>query len=183
MYGNNHHSIVEFRGVYYLLYHNRPVEKAMGITGNYRSPQIDVLLVGEDGSLGPVKGTMAGVSQLMPLDPYQVQSAQTMQRQAGIEVTGYADTALTVATTGDWLEVAGAEFSRGAAAFTLCAGSENGGAVRVLAGQTVLCEIALPAGTAMGMVTVPCASVSGQTNITLVFAGDVTASCWQFAAE
>ena len=155
----------------------------MGITGNYRSPQIDVLPVNSDGSLGPVKGTMAGVSQLQPLDPYAVQSAQTMYRQAGLEVTGYADTALTVATTGDWLEVAGADFTRGASAFTLCAASENGGAVRVLAGQTVLCEIALPAGTAMGEITVPCASVSGLANVTLVFAGDVTASWWQFSAE
>ncbi|MBQ8200217.1 MAG: family 43 glycosylhydrolase [Clostridia bacterium] len=183
LYGNNHHSIAEFRGVYYLLYHNRPVEQAMGITGNYRSPQIDVLPVNEDGSLGPVKGTMTGIAQLMPLNPYQQVSAQTMQRQAGLEVTGYADTALTMATTGDWLTVTGADFSAGASAFTLCAGSENGGAVRVLAGDTVLCEIALPAGTAMGEMTVPCAAVTGIQDVTLVFAGDVTTSWWQFAAK
>ena len=183
LYGNNHHSIVEFKGVYYLLYHNRPVEKAMGITGNYRSPQIDVLPVNEDGSLGPVKGTMKGVAQLMPLDPYAVVSAQTMQRQAGLEVTGYADTALTVATTGDWLTVTGADFASGAAAFTLCAGSETGGAVRVMAGDAVLCEIALPAGTAMGETTVPCAAITGMQDVTLVFAGDVTAAWWQFTAE
>ncbi|MBQ2953792.1 MAG: family 43 glycosylhydrolase [Clostridia bacterium] len=183
LYGNNHHSIVEFRDTFYLLYHNRPVEQAMGITGNYRSPQIDVLPVNGDGSLGPVKGTMTGVAQLMALDPYQQVSAQTMARQAGLEVTGYADAALTVATTGDWLEVSGADFSCGAADFTLCAASENGGAVRVMAGDAVLCEIALAAGTAMGEITVPCASVSGQTNVTLVFAGDVTASWWQFTGE
>ncbi len=183
MYGNNHHSIAEFGGVYYLLYHNRPVEKGMGITGNYRSPQIDVLPVNPDGSLGPVKGTMQGIAQLMPMNPYAAVSAQTMYRQAGLEVTGYADTALTVATTGDWLEVAGVNFASGASAFTLCAASETGGAVRVMAGDGVLCEIALPAGTVMGEVTVPCATVSGLQDVTLIFAGDVTASWWQFTAE
>jgi len=186
LYGNNHHSIAEFRGEYYLLYHNRPVEQAMGITGNYRSPQIDKLTVNADGTLASVRGTMTGPAQLQPLNPYQVVSARTMSRQAGLEITGYADEALAVATTGDWLQVTGADFSAGAKAFTLCASSQTGGAVRVLTGGTdgtVVCEIALPAGTEMAPVTVECAAISGQQDVYLVFAGDVTANWWQFTKE
>ena len=186
LYGNNHHSIAQFKGQYYLLYHNRPVEKAMGITGNYRSPQIDVLNVAEDGTLQTVTGTMKGIAQLEAFDPYQQVPAQAMYRQAGLDVTGYADEALTVATTGDWLQLKGVDFASGAKTFTLCAGSETGGAVRVTSGKpdgTVLCEFTIPAGTAMGDITVDCAEVSGQTDLYILFAGDVTADWWQFAAK
>ena len=174
LYGNNHHSIVAFRGVYYLLYHNRPVEKAMGITGNYRSPQLDVLPVNEDGSLGPVKGTMAGVSQLQAMNPYEPVSARTMYRQGGVEVTGYTDEARLQATTGDWLQVKGVDFARGAKFFTLAASGE--GAVRVMAGDTVLCEFAVQGEAEY---TVPCADMSGTADVYLIFAGEVTADWWQ----
>ena len=179
LWGNNHHSIVEFKGVHYLVYHNRPVEKALGITGNYRSPQIDVLPVNEDGSLGPVTGTMKGVSQLEAVAPYEAVSARTMYRQAGLEVTGYADTALLHATTGDWLTVKGVDFARGAAAFTLRAAGE--GAVRVLAGDAVLCEFTVQGD--MAEYAVDCASVAGVCDVTLVFAGDVTADWWTVTPE
>jgi len=182
LYGNNHHSIVTFNGVHYLVYHNRPVEKAMGITGNYRSPQIDVLPVSEDGKLGPVKGTMKGPAQLEVFDPYQQVSAQTMYRQGGLTVTGYGPDARTVASTGDWLQVKGADFSSGAKAFTLCASTEGGGAVRVTAGDTILCEIPLPAGHD-GEITVDCQPFTGTADVTLLFAGDVTARWWTITPE
>lgn len=185
MYGNNHHSIVTFKSVHYLLYHNRPVEKSMGITGNYRSPQIDLLPVSEDGRLGPVTGTMKGAAQLEALDPYEKVSARTMYRQAGLEVTGYGPDARLVATTGGWLQVKGGDFSKGAKRFTLWASSENGGAVRVATGAAdgpVLCEFTLPAGHD-GEITVECAPVSGQTDLYILFAGDVMADWWQVSAE
>ncbi len=180
MYGNNHHSILEFKGQYYLAYHNRPVEKAMGITGNYRSPQLDVLDISADGKLS-VKGTMQGVAQLETLNPYEKVSAQTMYRQASLVIEGYADTAVTRATSGDWLQVKGVEFAKGASAVTLHAGSEVGGAVRVaLDGPegTVLCEAAIPAGEA-AEVTLSCPNVDGVHDVYLIFAGDVEADWWQ----
>ena len=186
LYGNNHHSIVEFRGEHYLLYHNRPVEQAMGITGNYRSPQIDRLTVLPDGTLQSVRGTMKGMQQQGTVDPYAPVSARTMSHQAGLTVTGYANEALTVATTGDWLRVTGVDFSAGAKAFTLRAASETGGAVRVLTGGlngAVVCEFTLPAGTAMTEITVPCQSVTALQDVYLLFAGDVTADWWQFTQE
>jgi len=185
LYGNNHHSIVTFKGVHYLVYHNRPVEKSMGITGNYRSPQINVLPVSADGKLGPVTGTMKGVAQLENFNPYQKVSAQMMYRQAGLTITGYADEARTVATSGDWLQVKGVDFANGAKAFTLCASSNEGGAVRVTTGKIdgdVLCEFTLPAGHE-GEITVDCASVAGVTDLYMIFAGDVTADWWMITPE
>lgn len=183
LYGNNHHSIVFFRGQHYLVYHSRAVEAAMGITGNYRSPQMDKLTVNADGSLASVTGTMKGMMQGEPVNPYKPVSAQTMRRQAGLEITGYADETLTVATTGDWLEVSAVAFGNGPSAFTLYAGSENGGAVRVMAGDAVVCEMAIPAGTAMTEMTVPCQNVVAYQDVTLIFAGDVTCDWWQFTRE
>lgn len=180
LYGNNHHSIVTFKGEHYLVYHNRPVEKAMGITGNYRSPQLNVLPVNADGSLGPVKGTMKGVAQLENFTPYQRVSAQTMYRQAGLTVEGYAADARTVATSGDWLQLRNVDFSQGAKTFTMSAFSAEGGAVRVTTGKIdgeVLCEFTLPAGHE-GEITVDTAAVSGVTDLYIIFAGNVTADWW-----
>lgn len=186
LYGNNHHSIVTFQGVHYLIYHNRPVEKAMGITGNYRSPQMDVLPMSEDGRLGPVTGTMKGIAQLHTLDPYQPVSARTIYREAGIEVTGCGPDALLVAHQGDFIQVKGVEFASGAAKFTLRAASGTGGAVRVLTGGVkgdVLCEFTIPAGTDMQAFTVDCQDVTGVADVYLLFAGDVTADWWQVTGK
>ena len=173
LYGNNHHSIAEFKGVHYLIYHNRPVEKGMGITGNYRSPQIDVLPVNSDGSLGPVKGTMKGIPQLEAFNPYEQVSARTMYRQGGIEVTSYANDARLHATTGDWIQVKGVDFSKGVKAFTLMASGE--GAVQVKAGENVLCEFVIQGEAEY---TVDCAAFTGMADLTLTFLGDVTADWW-----
>ncbi len=184
LYGNNHHSIVTFRGEHYLLYHNRPVEKAMKITGNYRSPQINKLTVNEDGSIKTVIGTMKGVEQLQPLDPYQQVSARTIYRQAAIEVTGYADDIALTASAGSWIHVKGADFSQGASQFTLRAASQEGCAVRVTVGRItgdVLCYLTIPAGGEMAEITVDTAAVSGQQDMFITFAGNATADWWRVA--
>jgi len=185
LYGNNHHSILEFKGQYYLAYHNRPVEKAMGITGNYRSPQLDKLTVRADGSIAPVKGTMKGVEQLDYVDPYQQVSARTIYREAGIEVSGHADRALLQADSGDWIQVKGVDFAKGAGQLTLRAGSAAGGAVRVTTGELngqVLCQFTVPAGD-LTEIIMDTASISGVQDVYFTFAGDVTADWWQITAE
>ena len=181
MWGNNHHSMVEFKGVHYMLYHNRPVEKAMGITGNYRSPQINVMQINEDGSIKPVVGTMKGVEQLHNFNPYEKVPAQTMYRETGIAVLGYGPDAVTAAEHGDWMQLKNVEFDKGCKAFTLCASSEMGGAVRVVAGGfdgNVLCEIKVDSPE-MKEYTVEAANVEGVTDLYLLFAGDVQAKWWQ----
>lgn len=112
--GNNHHSIFEFKGKYYIAYHARALEKAaVGKALGYRSTQIDEMTV-EDGVIQPVTGTMTGVSQIKNLNPYELQKATTIYRQKGVEVYDSGDTVLTV-TSGDFSGVKNVEFGKGPA--------------------------------------------------------------------
>ena len=101
-------------------------------------------------------------------------------------MTGHDDSVFLRAGNGSWLHLKGVDFAKGAATFTLCASSEKGGAVKVTAGTLTgepLCMAAVPAGQGMTEITVEMASFTGETDLYLAFAGDVTASWWQVAAE
>lgn len=183
--GNNHHSIIEFKGEYYLAYHARTVEKVMGIGGNYRSPHLNKLNLNEDGSLGMVAGNMQGVKQLCPFDPYQQVPAATMFREGGIQVDGHTDT-LVKAASGSWMHLRGVDFAKGASKFTFCASSENGGAVKLTVGNLTaqpLCVAEVPAGGQMTQITVDMANVTGENELYIAFAGDVTMKWWQVTEE
>ena len=121
MYGNNHHSIASLNGEWYLFYHNRPVEKAMGISGNYRSPQADRIFFGDDGLPQQVKGTMKGSDQLKPFDPYRKVPAATMSREAGITVEGADGKTWISGDAGSWVQVSGVDFGAGASTLTVTA--------------------------------------------------------------
>ncbi len=182
LYGNNHHSLITFKGQHYLAYHARTVEKAMKITGNYRSPHLNQLTVNPDGTLAPVVGTSTGVAQLCPFSPYDRIPATTMARQAGLTVEGHADTVRLVATPGSWLHLKGVDFAHGAQTLTLRAASQNGGAVKLTVDNLTndpLCIAAVPAGGQMSDITVPMADVTGPVELYISFAGDVTLEWWQ----
>ena len=121
MYGNNHHSLACLNGEWYLFYHNRPVEKAMGITGNYRSPQADRIVFGDDGLPKQVKGTMKGLDQLKPFDPFRTVSASTMSHQAGITVSGADGRSWITGEAGSWLRISGVDFGTEAASLAITA--------------------------------------------------------------
>ena len=121
MYGNNHHSLASLNGEWYLFYHNRPVEKAMGITGNYRSPQADRVFFGEDGLPLQVKGTMKGLTQLKPFDPFRIVPAATMSHQAGITVDGVDGKTWITGETGSWIRISGVDFGTDATSLTVTA--------------------------------------------------------------
>ena len=121
LYGNNHHSVACLKGQWFLFYHSRPVEKAMGITGNYRSPQADRILFGEDGLPRQVTGTMKGLEQLKPLNPYRTVSAATMSRQAGINVEGANGQSWVHGKAGSWIQISGVDFADKASSLTVTA--------------------------------------------------------------
>ncbi len=181
LYGNNHHSIAELDGEYYLFYHNRPVEQAMGITGNYRSPQIDRITLGEDGSLQQVKGTMRGVEQRMPLNPREPVSACTMSHEAGIQVQGMGTEARLKTSAGSWIRVTGADFGEGTETLTMSACSEAGCRCYVLLdslNSEIAAVIDLPLGAECAEVEVPL-NASGVRDIYFVFDGEALAASWQ----
>ena len=121
LYGNNHHSIACLDGEWYLFYHSRPVEKAMGITGNYRSPQADRITLGADGLPEQVTGTMKGLSQRKPFDPYRVVPASTMSHQAGITVEGEGGETWITGEQGSWIRISGVDFAGGSQTLTVTA--------------------------------------------------------------
>ena len=121
MYGNNHHSIASLNGEWYLFYHNRPVEKAMGITGNYRSPQADRIIFGEDGLPQQVRGTMKGLSQLKPFDPFRTVPVATMSHEAGITVNSADGKSWIIGEAGSWVRISGVDFGTGASALKVLA--------------------------------------------------------------
>lgn len=182
-YGNNHHSIVELNGQLYLFYHSRPVEAAMGISGNYRSPQVDKITMNGE-KINSVTGTMDGIAQLKKLDPYAKVQAETMSNQAGINVSGLGDTVVTEIDKGDWIKVSGADFSKGASKLTVRAASGPGAAVKICTGSPsgkAIGYVDVPAGGSFSELTVPVNSVSSSQDVYFVFSGQLELDWWSFS--
>lgn len=92
--GNNHHCMFEFKGQHYITYHSRILEEAMGINGGYRSTNIDVVDLDENGELIPATGTRVGVSQVKDMDMYERVPAVTMGVMAGVDTVQYGESAV-----------------------------------------------------------------------------------------
>lgn len=187
--GNNHHSIVEFKGKYYVLYHSRNQSRAMNIQaknsdgtidlgGNYRSCHLDEASF-SNGMIS-ASGSMKGVSQIETLDPYKTVQAETMSSQSkGISVKGLQDTKV-IGKKGEWTKVSGVNFKNGVDSITIKASSSNGGKIKICAGSPKgdVIGYAEPSST-MEAVTVPAVSdISGTKDIYFVFSGDVEFDSW-----
>ncbi len=182
LYGNNHHSIVELNNQLYLFYHSRPVEKAMGIDGNYRSPQADKITMNGE-KINSVTGTMTGIEQLKTVNPYQTVQAETMSNQSkGISVSGLGNTIVS-GSKGDWIKISGVNTSNGIKNITVKASSKNGGAIKVCKGSPTGDVIGyVEAGSSMSEVTVPAvSSVTGTNDICFVFSNNVEFDSWSFS--
>ena len=183
MWGNNHHSIACLDGKYYLFYHNRSVEKAMGISGNYRSPQIDKIYLSDDGSFRQVVGTMKGVAQLKPFDPYRPVSACTMSHEAGIAVYDSNLGPFVKAVPESWIRISGVDFQSGSEGLRIRALSKNGGKVYVLRrslSSPVAAIIEIPAGNQSAEYEAAF-QASGINDLYFVFDGDISFFGWEAA--
>ncbi len=187
--GNNHHSIVEFKGKYYMLYHSRNLSREMNIQalnsdgtvdlgGNYRSPHADVCTFSN--GMFTATGTMKGVTQVETLNPYTTVQAETMSNQSkGITTNGLYDTKV-IGKKGEWTKVSGVNFKNGTDSLTIKASSSDGAAVKVCVGS--------PTGEVIGYaelsstmenVTVPTvSSISGTKDVYFVFSGNVEFDSW-----
>ena len=184
MTGNNHHSIVSLNNQLYLFYHSRPVEKAMGIDGNYRSPQVDKITMNGT-KINSVTGTMTGIAQLKSLDPYKKIEAETMSNQSkDISVSGLGNTTVK-GTKGSWLKVSGADLNKGTDSITIKAAASNGGVIKFCTGSPtgdVIGYAEIEAGSSMSEITVPSvSSISGKKDIYLVFSSDIELDYWYFS--
>jgi arabinoxylan arabinofuranohydrolase len=127
--GNNHHAMFEFRGKYYMAYHSRLLEMAMGIPASvpregYRITHIDEVTIRDDGTIDEIEGTRTGVRQAGYFYPYQTTSAATMAVMAGIStqaVTGSTERMLvTDIHSGDWIALHGVNFGNTGAKKFIC---------------------------------------------------------------
>ena len=180
LYGNNHHSLCTLDGQLYLFYHNRSVEKAMGIEGNYRSPQVDAVTM-QGTKIQAVTGTMTGIAQKKTIDPYQTVQAETMSNQAGIQVRGLGDTVVTEIDQGDWLKVSGVHFSKGASQIAIKASSKDGCAVKICTGSPTGKAVGyaeIPSGGTMTTVSAMVQGLNGTQDLYFVFSGQAEMDSW-----
>ncbi len=180
LYGNNHHSIVELNGRLYLFYHARAVEAAMGITGNYRSPQVNEITMNGE-KINEVTGTMTGVAQIKNLDPYTTVRAATMSNQStGITVSGVGDTTVS-GEKGDWFSVSGVDCGSTADSITVKAYAPHGGVIKVCTGSPegeAVTYIEVPTVSTIKEITVPLTGLEGTQDLYFVFSSSVTMESW-----
>lgn len=180
LYGNNHHSLCTLDGQLYLFYHNRSVEKAMGIEGNYRSPQVDAVTM-QGTKMQAVTGTMTGIAQKRTINPYQTVQAETMSNQAGIQVRGLGDTVVTEIDQGDWIKVSGVYFSKGASQIAIKASSKSGCAVKICTGSPTGKAVGyaeIPAGGKMTTVSAAVQVLNDTQDLYFVFSGQAEMDSW-----
>ena len=180
LYGNNHHSLCTLDGQLYLFYHNRSVEKAMGIEGNYRSPQVDAVTM-QGTKIQAVTGTMTGIAQKKTINPYQTVQAETMSNQAGIQVRGLGDTVVTEIDQGDWLKVSGVHFSKGASQIAIQVSSKSGCDVKICTDSPTGKAVGyaeIPAGGKMTTVSAAVQGLNGTQDLYFVFSGQAEMDSW-----
>lgn len=115
LYGNNHHCVFSFQDRWYITYHSRALEKAMGVEHGYRCVNIDEFTMGEGGTIGIIRQTTNGREQLKNVDPYGENSAVNMAMNAGLDTTplqggSVGDMVLTGIDSGDYMKVQGVDF-------------------------------------------------------------------------
>ncbi|MBQ1994539.1 MAG: endo-1,4-beta-xylanase, partial [Lachnospiraceae bacterium] len=182
VWGNNHHSMFEFKDKYYLAYHARAIETgAIGKSLGYRSTQIDEVTI-NDGKIVSMTPSMTGVAQLATVNPYERVEAECIGRESGIDVEGCGDTYVK-ASAGDWSAVKGVDFKYGVSDITLAVRAQNASSIEIHTGN--------PQGTLVGTVeinntdgefkefTVDTVNVSGEKNLYFVYTGDVEFDYWK----
>ena len=201
LYGNNHHCVFSFRDNWYITYHTRVLEQAMGVELGYRCTHVDEFTMGEDGTIGKIPQTLQGRRQLSYVDPYAQNRAANFAVMGGIACVasddgakqyGSGNMALGEIDTGDFVVVKGVDFGeetpvKWSASVRNPKGEE--GVIRICADG--------PDGTVLGYlpVTDPAEefteytvsldrAVTGVHDLCLVFSGEgYELESWQFHKE
>ena len=141
---NNHHGIAEFKGHWYVAYHDRriangydglekiPAEdgKANPNPAYHRSVSVDEFYYNDDGTMKSLTFTKEGPKQIENFDPYDWYPALTSSKQKGVrsrsnfvlgKVTDYV--LLPLSSKESWIRVSGVDFGTAATGFTVQAGS------------------------------------------------------------
>lgn len=181
--GNNHHTIMEFNGQWYLFYHAQYLQDVMNLKDmGYRSTHIDKITMNSDGTMQQVKGTKTGVSQIRSLDPFTTVRAATFSHEGGIQIEGSGNSTVS-AEKGDWFRVTGVD-CKSASAITVKASAQSGGIIKVCTGSasgTPVAYIEIPAGGSMQEITTAVSGLSGKTNLNFVFNSNISMDSWKLS--
>ena len=118
MGGNNHHAIFEYKDNYYITYHARTLEKAMGYDDkDCRSAHINKVEFNDDGTMKPVTADYLGD----PIDGVTISAAEKLEAEtiayaSDISVERIDDTVntkVTGVTNGSWTSAANVDLGSG----------------------------------------------------------------------
>ena len=145
---NNHHGIAEFKGHWYVAYHDRRIangydglEKIPAEDGQanpnpayHRSVSVDEFTYAADGSMNSLTFTKEGPKQIENFDPYDWYPALTSSKQKGIRSRSNWSLGkvaehllLPLSTKESWIRVSGVDFGTAATGFTVEASSAADG--------------------------------------------------------
>jgi arabinoxylan arabinofuranohydrolase len=136
---NNHHSMVEYEGQWYVFYHNRVQSNLEGYSNFQRSITLDKLSW-EGDRMVQVSANRGEVQQLRSVNAFERIEAELIAGQSGIETDfamdggGRTGVALTDLQDGDWVAVSQVDFGQGATALLARVASAGGGTIEVLQG-------------------------------------------------
>jgi arabinoxylan arabinofuranohydrolase len=129
---NNHHSLVEYQGNWYVFYHSRNLAISRGNRSEYqRSVNIDRISFAANGDIIQAKFTDGDIEQLKNVRALGRIEAELMAAQSGVEVIDIHDAgkktgvALTDLHDGNWSAVSRVDFGQGATTFTASIASEK----------------------------------------------------------
>ena len=152
--GNNHHCMFLFRDRWYITYHAATVDRDRKWNAGYRSVFLDDLQMNTAGLPAPTRGTMEGVAQVQPFDPYRPAEAAQIASLAGAETflmnpedeaAGTGRMAVRSTDAGGWTAVAGVDFGdAGASGIRLVYRSPKDSAIAAAAEK----PLSAPLGTA-----------------------------------
>ncbi len=84
-YSNNHTHLHKYKGEYYLFYHTLMLKRGMGITGSYRSLNVDKINVDEETvTIEKIGGTKEGPDAIQAVNPFTEQLAANLNGTADI---------------------------------------------------------------------------------------------------
>ncbi len=119
MGNNNHASIVEYKGHWYVIYHNRKLSRDNKLSNpvNTRSINLDEMFYNEDGTIKKVEPTWTGPKQLKNVDPTAKNRFVTMNKSVGLETANIIlleDRTSVIANpkAGAWTRVTGVDLGK-----------------------------------------------------------------------
>jgi len=180
-YGNNHHTIVEFKDKYYIFYHTEWLNKEVfGTQKGYRTAHVDEMPI-QNGVFGMGTGTLTGVSQLEDVDGTSVNPAASFAWQSGIRIKGQGEITTVEIPRGGWVGVSQVALGN-AKSITIKASASSGATVKVCTGSEngdVLGYVEIPAGGSLQEVTADISGASGTKNLFFVASNAISMQTWQ----